>query len=278
MNNCEIVKDLLPMYIDGLCSPTSNNLVEQHLSTCKQCNQIHTQMLSEFELEHEKVTKISLQQKQPFEKMNHIFKSYHFFSKILEWMTVLAVIITIILIGKSCMDTVDLANEFKHQELIEQEQQNIMNAAFENVMNSGTSGLQKVSSDYSNQIKYISIFNTKEMGSLSDEYSKPKVIYPLPYEKAEAIYESGQLITEKIIPTDYDIGTMAMEKDGYIVQFEYTKHHIFEVENAFQTKHYATSYIKIWIPALVAILMTICFYFLYREIRNNNRKAQKLIE
>ncbi|GAE37672.1 hypothetical protein JCM9157_4990 [Halalkalibacter akibai JCM 9157] len=235
-------------------------------------------MLAEFDLEQGEVYKIAMQQKQPFEKMNNIFKSFRTFSKILKWMTVLAVFITIILIGKGYVDTGDLANDFKHQEMIEQEQQNIMNSAFENVVNTGTSGLQKVSNDYSNQIKYIAVFSTKEIEPLSDDYSKPKVIYPLPYEKSEAIYENGQLITEKITPTDYDIGTMAMEKDGYIVQFEYTKHHLNEVERAFQTKHYSRSYLQIWIPALVAMLMTICLYFLYRGIKNNNRKAQKLIE
>ena len=111
MDHCEIVKDLLPMYIDGLCSPTSNTLVEQHLSTCKQCKQIHEQMLKEFEIEQVEVNKIAIQQKQPFEKMNYIFKSYRVFSKILEWMTVLAVVITIILIGKSFVDTKNLAND-----------------------------------------------------------------------------------------------------------------------------------------------------------------------
>lgn len=265
------------MYIDGLCSPTSNTLVEQHLSTCKQCKQIHAQMLKEFEVEQVEVNKIAIQQKQPFEKMNHIFKSYRGFSKILEWMTVLTVVITIILIGKGFIDTKDLANDFKHQEKIEQEQQNIMKAAFENLAGEGTSGLQKVSTDYQNQIKYIAAFSTTGLEPLSADYRKPKVIYPLPYEKAKATYENGQLITEKITPTDYDIGTMAMEKDGYIVQFEYTRHYLNEVEKAFQTKHYSPNNIQLWMPALIAMLVTLCLYFLYSGIKNTNRKAQKLI-
>ena len=76
MNHCEIIKDLLPMYIDGLCSSTSNTLVEQHLATCEHCKQIHSQMLKEFEIEQVEVNKIAIQQKQPFVKMNNIFKSY----------------------------------------------------------------------------------------------------------------------------------------------------------------------------------------------------------
>lgn len=265
------------MYIDGLCSPTSSTLVEQHLSTCKQCKQIHTQMLKEFEVEQVEVHKIVIQQKQPFEKMNHIFKSYRGFSKILEWMTVLAVVITIILLGKGFIDTKDLANDIKHQEKIEQEQHNIMKVAFENLASEGTSGLQKVSTDYQYQIKYIAAFSTTEMEPLAAAYSKPKSIYPLPYEDAKATYENGQLITEKITPSDYDIGTMVMEKDGYIVQFEYTRHYLHEVEQAFQTKHYSPNNLQLWLPALIAMLVTLCLYFLYRGIKNTNRKAQKLI-
>lgn len=277
MNNCEIIKDLLPMYIEGLCSPTSSTLVEQHLSTCKLCRQIHTQMLKEFEVEQVEVNKIALQQKQPFEKMNHIFNSYRGFSKILEWMTVLAVVITIILLGKGFIDTRDLSNDIIQQEKIEQEQHNIMKVAFENLASEGTSGLQKVSIDYQNQIKYIAAFSVSEVEPLSADFSKPKVIYPLPYEDAKATYENGQLITEVITPSDYDIGTMAMEEEGYIVQFEYNRHYLNEVEKAFQTKHYSPNNLQLWLPALIAMLLTLCLYFLYRGIKSTNRKAQKLI-
>ena len=34
---CEIVKDLLPSYIDGLTSAESNSEVEAHLETCQEC-------------------------------------------------------------------------------------------------------------------------------------------------------------------------------------------------------------------------------------------------
>lgn len=277
MNNCEIIKDLLPMYIDGLCSPTSSTLVEQHLSTCKQCKQIHTQMLKEFEVEQVEVHKIAIQQRQPFEKLNNIFKSYRFFSKMLEWMTVLAVVITVILVGKGFMDTQGLNAHIKHQKTIEQEQQNIMNTAFEKLASEGTAGLEKVSTDYQNQIKYIAVFDVADIGPLGKDFSKPKVMYPLPYKKAVAVYESGQLVTESITPSDYDIGTMVMEKDGYIVQFEYARHYLMDVETAFQTKHYSPTILQLWLPALIALVVSLCSFFLYRKIKDTNRRAQKLI-
>ena len=32
--NCEIVRDLLPLYADGLCSEESRRAVEEHLKSC----------------------------------------------------------------------------------------------------------------------------------------------------------------------------------------------------------------------------------------------------
>ena len=35
--NCNVVKDLLPLYEDGVCSDESKELVETHLETCEEC-------------------------------------------------------------------------------------------------------------------------------------------------------------------------------------------------------------------------------------------------
>ena len=35
--NCEIIKDLIPLYIDGCCSKESERAVEEHLSVCSEC-------------------------------------------------------------------------------------------------------------------------------------------------------------------------------------------------------------------------------------------------
>lgn len=34
---CDIIKDLLPLYIDGVCSEDSKRLVEEHIKTCESC-------------------------------------------------------------------------------------------------------------------------------------------------------------------------------------------------------------------------------------------------
>lgn len=34
---CEIIKDLLPLYYDNVCSEDSRKLIEEHLLTCEKC-------------------------------------------------------------------------------------------------------------------------------------------------------------------------------------------------------------------------------------------------
>lgn len=35
--SCEIIKDLLPLYHDGVCSEDSKKVVEEHLEHCESC-------------------------------------------------------------------------------------------------------------------------------------------------------------------------------------------------------------------------------------------------
>lgn len=35
--SCEIIKDLLPLYHDGVCSNESKRMIEEHLSCCDDC-------------------------------------------------------------------------------------------------------------------------------------------------------------------------------------------------------------------------------------------------
>lgn len=42
--NCEMVRDLLPLYIDNVCSSESRAYVEGHLSACQECSEIEKSM------------------------------------------------------------------------------------------------------------------------------------------------------------------------------------------------------------------------------------------
>ena len=48
-NECDIVKDLLFSYKDGVLSDTSKELVENHLKTCESCKNMLKEIMQEDE-------------------------------------------------------------------------------------------------------------------------------------------------------------------------------------------------------------------------------------
>lgn len=43
---CEVVQDLLPLYVDGACSEASAEMIKEHLESCTDCNEIYQQLCS----------------------------------------------------------------------------------------------------------------------------------------------------------------------------------------------------------------------------------------
>jgi len=44
---CGVIKDLLPLYIDGVTTEDTNNLIENHLKTCASCQHYHQEITQE---------------------------------------------------------------------------------------------------------------------------------------------------------------------------------------------------------------------------------------
>ena len=42
---CEVIRDLLPLYADDVCSPTSRTLVEEHIAGCPECRSLMARLL-----------------------------------------------------------------------------------------------------------------------------------------------------------------------------------------------------------------------------------------
>lgn len=53
---CEIIRDLLPGYVEGLTSEASNREVEKHLKNCAECMEYYRQMNSDINIESEENT------------------------------------------------------------------------------------------------------------------------------------------------------------------------------------------------------------------------------
>jgi predicted anti-sigma-YlaC factor YlaD len=52
-NECYIVGDLLPYYIDQLCSKESSRFIEQHIAICEKCAEFLNQMCVEFDIQEQ---------------------------------------------------------------------------------------------------------------------------------------------------------------------------------------------------------------------------------
>ena len=71
---CEIIRDLLPLYLDELTSEESNEAIREHLEECEECKGILEQMQKETEIEAdegESEKKINI-----FRKLNRKMKLY----------------------------------------------------------------------------------------------------------------------------------------------------------------------------------------------------------
>jgi phage head maturation protease len=42
--NCEIIRDLIPLCAEGLCSDDSKALIEEHIRTCEECRKLYEEI------------------------------------------------------------------------------------------------------------------------------------------------------------------------------------------------------------------------------------------
>ena len=47
---CDLVADLLPIYIDGKASEASKKFIEEHIKTCEECKEIYEAMTADMQL------------------------------------------------------------------------------------------------------------------------------------------------------------------------------------------------------------------------------------
>lgn len=65
---CELVRDLLPLYHDGVCSDVSKEIVDAHLSCCAECRKLRSSLNTEIEAEKE------IETARPLISMSHRWK------------------------------------------------------------------------------------------------------------------------------------------------------------------------------------------------------------
>ena len=81
---CEIIKDLLPLYIENLCSTESRIEVESHLEQCEECQQEYSQLHKDYiSKANIQTTEVFLEEKALFEKSKQEIKE-SFVNKVIK--------------------------------------------------------------------------------------------------------------------------------------------------------------------------------------------------
>ncbi len=68
--DCEIVKDMIPIYADNSCSESSKEMIEEHLRQCPECSRLYSQMISPITVPDESETD-ALRDIQPMKKLKN---------------------------------------------------------------------------------------------------------------------------------------------------------------------------------------------------------------
>lgn len=116
---CEIVKDLLPNYIDKLTSNETDKFIEEHIKTCDNCKKIYDSMKVEIYYKQEEEEKESI----------NFFKKH---KKKLNILRTMVIILLFILVSLSIYTAKIFRNNFeKTQEMLYKTIEDLENAGYQ---------------------------------------------------------------------------------------------------------------------------------------------------
>lgn len=104
MKNCDIVKDILPLYVDGVVSEETKELVEEHLRVCENCKkelEDLTQMLPKLKVDVEEEVEVFKKVKSQINRKKYIAASIS-----------IALTLMVVVIGYMIYENVGVVNEY----------------------------------------------------------------------------------------------------------------------------------------------------------------------
>ena len=102
---CEIIKDMLPLYVDGICSIETSELIEKHLETCESCKIELKSMKSGITLDA-KAIEDNMKAKKPFKKIER--KNMYLYIGIISIVSLVVIsIITLTLWSSGVFSVID---------------------------------------------------------------------------------------------------------------------------------------------------------------------------
>ncbi|WML58503.1 zf-HC2 domain-containing protein [Neobacillus sp. PS2-9] len=285
-NKCHIVRDLLPSYIDDLCSKESRQFIEEHVASCSTCrNVLHTMEHNVEVSEGIEQTK-RLEAKKPFKKVAEFFNAQRRLTKYILITALISLGLGICFLANSMVKLNEYKNEVNKLEMVDHEKEDIMKDVFHvlgassEVTEQEEEQLLKVFEKYKEKLHLLAVFPAADVEDWVKENpsvkKEPTTIYPIEYNKAAAVIGSEGIFgrNKQIIPSQYDLGTVAMANSKWVIQYEYKSSYEKTVERHHQLKYYGQS---VWsffqLPILLfAIFSVLLIVWLFLKKHNKHLK------
>ena len=293
---CYIVRDLLPSYIDHLCSEETSKFIEKHIATCEQCAEHLHQMREEFDVNEQPDVQARIEQKKPFQKVAHYIDVQKGFMTFLRRSLWISIIVTVGFFIHSLIMFIDINHDRQEAREIEEQKGSILEDTFEVLETQkepDETTLQSVFQKYNEELQYLAVFSIDDVEDftlLQDgktepypiDYTRlekgPTTIYPINYAHAALVVGKNGKITESIIPNDYDIGTVAMADDQWIVQYEYQDSYLETIEKAHQIKYYGPSIWTVFQLPLVLFIVTAFIFGNWLIQKRNSKPVENILD
>jgi Putative zinc-finger len=285
-NKCNIVRDLLPSYIDHLCSQDSIHFIEEHLNSCKKCREVLESMKNNVDFSNNMDEVYKVEVKRPFQKVSRFFNAQKKLTNYLLIATLFSLLIGFVFLIQSNKKFSEYKEEVTNLEVVDQEKEAIMDDVFQ-ILGASTEVTEKeekqlltIFKEYNEKLNLLAVFPATNLKDRLQENpsvkQEPTTIYPIEYSKAAIVIGDEGVLgkRETIIPSGYDLGTVMMANKQWGIQYEYKSSYEKTIERYHQLTYYGPSTWSFFqAPILMFIIFSILFVvWLFLKRQNNHLK------
>ncbi|MBM7587925.1 hypothetical protein JOC86_004500 [Bacillus pakistanensis] len=288
-NKCNIVRDLLPSYIDNLCSQDSIHFIEEHINSCEKCREVLESMKNnvDFSDEIDEVYKVEV--KRPFLKVSRFFNGQKKLTNYLLIATLFSLLFGFIFLIHSNKKFSEYKEEVTKLEVVEQEKEAIMDDVF-HILGDSTEVTEKeekqlltIFKKYNEKLNLLAVFPAANIKDWLQENTsvkqKPTTIYPIEYNKAAIVIGNEGILgkNETIIPSGYDLGTVMMANKQWVIQYEYKSSYEETIERHHQLTYYGPSTWSIFQAPILMFTIFSVLFIVWLLLKKQNKRLKDVM-
>lgn len=288
-NKCNIVRDLLPSYIDHLCSQDSIQFIEEHMNSCKNCREVLESMKNDVDFSDEIDEVYKLEVKRPFQKVSRFLIGQKKLTNYLLLATLFSLLFGFIFLIHSIIKYSENKEEVTKLEVVEQEKEAIMDDVF-HILGASTvltereeKQLLTIFKKYDTKLNLLAVFSAADIEDWLQENAsvkqKPTTIFPIEYnEAAIVIGNKGKLRkNEPITPSGYDLGTIVMANNRWVIQYEYKSSYEETIERHHQLTYYGPSTLSILQAPILMFTIFSVLFIVWLFLKRQNKRLKDVM-